>query len=79
MNLWNYRVIRQLIGSDDDQVVWLAVYEVHYTDGVPTLCSERPIELGGESLEELRVEMELFQKALQLPVLDMEIFEKKTS
>ncbi len=79
MNLWNYRVVRQLIGSDADQVVWLAVYEVHYTDGVPTLCSERPIELGGESLEELRGEMELFQKALQLPVLDMEIFEKKTS
>lgn len=77
MNYWNYRVVRRLIGPDKDK--WLAVHEVHYTDGVPTLCSARPIELGGESLEELRGEMELFQKALQLPVLDMEIFEKKTS
>lgn len=72
MNHWNYRVIRQIIGPDKDE--WFAVHEVHYTDGVPTLCSERPIELGGESLEELHEELQRFQKALQLPVLDHDTF-----
>lgn len=79
MNIWNYRVIRQTIGSGADQVVWMAVHEVHYTNDVPTLCSERPIELGGETLEELQQELQHFQKALQLPVLEMEIFERKIS
>ncbi|MHB8883027.1 MAG: hypothetical protein ACYC69_16150 [Thermodesulfovibrionales bacterium] len=59
---WDYRVI-QSGGA-------FTIHEVHYNDqGDMTAVSEDPMGPSGETLEDLRDDMEYFLQALSLPVL----------
>jgi hypothetical protein len=82
---WNYRVIRHV--EEDwregavgipvcDLVDVYTVHEVYYGDeGVPWGYTEEPSYPQGESLEELRKDMEYYARAVIEPVLKEEDFE----
>lgn len=60
---WNYRVVRQ----DDTYTI----HEVYYDqEGRITAFSTNPVAPCGETLEELRVDMDRQRRALDEPVLD---------
>ena len=62
---WNYRIFRENDGG-------LAVREVFYgRDGKIIACSDIPVELSGESIEDLNLELEWFKEAMSLPVLTL--------
>ena len=65
---WNYRVLRfQTPGMLDPQY---AIHEVYFdAEGRITGCTEEEVSPFGESLEELREDLEAYKKALDLPVL----------
>ncbi len=59
---WNYRVI-----EDKEN---FRIHEVYYNDaGEITAISEDPIVLEGETLEELKDDLEYYFAALESPVL----------
>lgn len=59
---WNYRIVR----NGD----YLGICEVYYTDGKPDgYCEATP---GGDTIEELRQDLEYMCEALRLPVLDID-------
>ncbi len=59
---WNYRVI------EDKEV--FRIHEVYYNDaGEITAISEDPIVPQGETLEELKDDLEYYSAALKCPVL----------
>lgn len=63
---WNYRVFREDDGG-------LAVREVFYDRGGKIIaCSDAPVELSGESIEDLNLELEWFKEAMTLPVLTLD-------
>lgn len=67
---WNYRVMRHGNG-------WLAIHEVHYfDDGKGMNCTVRPVDVSGESIEELRGDLERMMRALDEPILAMPQFEE---
>jgi hypothetical protein len=60
---WNYRVMRR--------ENTYAIYEVYYdNDGNMETFSEEPVCPMGESLEELRQDLEHYERALAQPTLD---------
>lgn len=62
MMRWNYRAI-----LEDN---YYTIREVYYDEDDSIIaCAEQPIELGGESLEELTTLLKWFQEALNEPVL----------
>ena len=62
---WNYRVVVK----DGN----CSIYEVYYDDnGRIEAFTEEPVGPSGESLEELRQDLEYFQLALDQPALDYE-------
>ncbi|RFA30017.1 hypothetical protein CAI21_07305 [Alkalilimnicola ehrlichii] len=64
---WNYRIVRK-------QGV-LAVFEVYYDeDGKPETCTADPVAPQGETLDELRGDLEHYVAALASPILDIEQF-----
>lgn len=73
---WNYRVVRYRKARPDD---WLAVHSAFYNDGVPPdgkphSISVTSIAPQGESLDELKSDLEKMQRALELPILDYDDF-----
>lgn len=63
--VWNYRVI------EHDKLFY--IHEVYYNDnGDITAISEDPMHPHGETLEELKNDMEYFLQALSRPVLQKE-------
>ena len=63
--VWNYRVIEY------DKMFY--IHEVYYNDnGDITAISEDPMHPHGETLKELKNDMEHFQQALKRPVLKKE-------
>jgi hypothetical protein len=59
---WNYRVILQ-----DD---YYSIHEVYYDDdGNIESWTEQPVGIGGETLEELKGDLEYYKHALEKPVL----------
>lgn len=68
MMSWDYRVIEHE-GA-------FTVHEVHYNEkGAIISVSEDPMGPSGETLEELKADMEFFLQALDLPVLRKEEIE----
>lgn len=60
--IWNYRVI------EHDR--FFAIHEVYYNDkGDITAISEDPMEPSGQTLEELKGDLEYFLQVLNKPVL----------
>lgn len=72
---WNHRVIRRTFEIGDEIEHQFGVYEVYYdTDGKPIMCTETPVAPAGETIEELRTELERYTKALENPILNYEDF-----
>ena len=58
---WNYRIVRR---GD-----YLGMCEVYYTNGKPDgLCEATP---GGDTIDELRRDLEYMCEALRLPIMDI--------
>lgn len=56
MSHWNHRVLKQIL---PDGTEWYTVREVFYNDdGTIFAYTEKPVEIAGESLAELRQEIE---------------------
>jgi hypothetical protein len=70
---WNHRVVRKVYPSG---VVMFGIHEVLYKDYLPNLVTENPIDLSGESMEELRETLDWIMKALSQPVLEYSDFEE---
>lgn len=67
---WNWRIV--------NKDGWLAIHEVHYdADGNPFACTERPTFPSGETLEELRKDLQAYSTALERPILPYEMFGKE--
>ncbi|MFA6049582.1 MAG: hypothetical protein WC761_00025 [Candidatus Paceibacterota bacterium] len=74
---WNYRVLIKHLPAPDN-TVWYAIHEVYYNEaGEPTMCSSEAMEPCGETLEELAADLKRMAGALEKPVLDHAIFERK--
>ncbi len=67
--VWNYRVI-----ANEEINPYYTIHEVYYYDGQPITLTENRIAAFGESVEELRSDMQLMIKALDKPVLKREDF-----
>lgn len=68
MSYWNYRVIRQYHMETDTEI--FQIHEVYYDDKHQIEgWTELPIAAMGESLSELKGDMELMRKAFEKPVL----------
>jgi hypothetical protein len=71
---WNYRVIRH--HDKKTNVDFHTIHEVYYHGEKPSMVSENPMHPFGETVEELKKDMELFMKAFDKPVLDWTVFHK---
>ena len=72
MSSWNYRVVKHKNPDGD----WYAVHQVHYNDaGDINAISEDPISPFGESVVELRKDLNLMQMAYTAGVLDYDTIE----
>lgn len=70
---WNYRVLQH----SNDREQWYEIHEVYYdAAGEPELCTERAAIPGGETVEELREDLQLYTRALEQPVLEYATFER---
>jgi hypothetical protein len=68
MSHWNYRIIRKYY--KESQSSTYQIHEVHYDDeNVIEGWTQSPVEPMGESLAELRNDIQYFLKAFQKPVL----------
>lgn len=64
---WNHRVIREPTG---DGYWGYSIHEVHYDDdGKPEMMTSGDMSPHGETIEVLRMELEMFSRALDRPVL----------
>jgi len=71
---WNHRVLYHA-PTDKNPDEWFAIHEVYYDEnGKPTMCTKEPVEPFGESLDELKEDMQWFLAALDKPVLNFEDF-----
>ena len=67
---WNHRIIKREY-PDAIEVVVYGIYEVYYNDkGVPTMCTEEPMRLWGESVKDLKETLKRMKRCLDEPVLD---------
>jgi len=65
MITWNYRVFQELAGD-------FVIREVFYEKDQIIACTQNPVEPFGNTLEELRLCLQDFQQALNLPVLHLD-------
>lgn len=63
---WNYRIVKTAFEQGDRYAIHEVYYDAH---GNPTSRTAEPCCPIGETLEELRAEMERYQKAMEKPVL----------
>lgn len=82
MSHWNYRVVRKAYppGADGTIEHALGIHEVYYDDnGDPQMVTEERMDPHGETLDELRADLAHMLKALDAPVLEYEVFERKAA
>ena len=76
--MWNYRVVRTERQTKKEQYDIYQLYEVYYDDdGKIEGMTENAMQPYGESLEELKNDLQWMMEALREPVLDMEELEKQ--
>ncbi len=69
---WNYRVLAK---KQSDDSIFLDIYEVYYDeDGNPEYCTENPITVGGDDLEDIQWQLDKMRDALSKPVLNYDDF-----
>ena len=64
---WNHRVMLHKGADAGDD--YYSIHEVHYDDGRPVGYTEHGVDVGGNSVEELRVTLERMLRCLEQPVL----------
>jgi len=64
---WNYRVLKKTL--DEGEVY--EIHEVYYKGNAIHMWSEDPISPYGESLEELKKDLQYQLEALELPILEV--------
>lgn len=68
---WNYRIIKTTIGGEDSY----GIHEVYYDEnGKPKMYSEDPIPAHGETLTELREDMDRLLQAFEKPIISSDDF-----
>lgn len=68
---WNYRVIRRQSECEER----VAIHEVYYgNDGVPRSCTENPVAPAGETVEDLKKDIEMMKQAFDKSILEYEDF-----
>lgn len=70
---WNHRVMRRVFtpAGYDEATEWFTIHEVYYNfDGSVATFTKEGIRPHGESLEELKESIQMFQRALDQPVLE---------
>ena len=68
MSTWNYRVLERKDKKTGEKTY--AIHEVYYNEnGNPDGCTKNSIAPMGESLEELKGDIEYYLRALKKPVL----------
>ena len=69
--IWDYRVVRKELkdGSYSDE--WYSIQEVYYDDetGEP-MAQTIDLQIEGDTISEIRTQLELMLKAIEEPVLD---------
>lgn len=78
MGHWNHRVVRRVYPNDGEGYVEYAVHEAFYGldgDNKPSI-TEEPDSPHGETLEELREDLQRMLRVLDAPVLDYETREE---
>lgn len=82
MSHWNYRVLHSIYvhESDNYKEHHYAIHEVYYNDnGDPKSCTVNSVGPSGETLEELKSDLENYTKALSQPVLEYDDIGSKKS
>ena len=69
---WNHRVVRTVYEHE----TLLGIHEVFYEDGIPNMVTVNPVDVMGETLEELMQTLEWMLKALGQPILESSDFEE---
>lgn len=72
MDHWNHRVVRR--EHVDTGEVTFAIHEAHYDEVKVEAVTSEPIDVSGESVDDLRWVLEHMLKALDKPVLNYEEF-----
>lgn len=64
---WNYRVVKR----EDKGQEWYAIHEVYYDEqGKPEMITESAISPSGETIDEVRRDLEYMQRALTKPAVN---------
>ena len=64
---WDYRVVHRVVNAEEIY----AVHEVYYDeDGFPSMVTEKPIPVQGETYEELVKDVVHYIAALAYPILE---------
>jgi hypothetical protein len=64
---WNHRVLKTKDGVDGSD--WYAIHEVFYEDGKPRSYTANPIDVSGESIDDIRWVLERMRECLDKPAL----------
>ena len=78
---WNYRVVKRTseeilrMAGDTEREITYSIHEAYYgtVDKADSITTE-PVYPSGESIKELKDDLELYTKALDKPVLNWEDF-----
>lgn len=66
MSTWNYRVL----AFEYKEETYLRIHEVYYDiNGVPDGYSESPSQIGGEDIDDIKLNVALVSMALSKPIL----------
>lgn len=69
---WNHRLFQE---PDTDGEPWLTIREIYYDDkGVPNGYTGDEIAANGNTVEEVRLQLERMLRCLELPILKAEDF-----
>lgn len=75
---WNYRILAKNFHGE----IQYALYEVHYEDDTPMICTENPVypvSFSGEfkdPIESINWQLDAMKKASEKPILDYDNFPK---
>jgi hypothetical protein len=67
---WNHRVLKH----EDKDLPYYQIHEVYYEDGKPTSCTKDGVLTWGESLDDLKWQLQKMLEALDNPVLNYDDF-----
>lgn len=64
---WNYRVVRGVWGGS----TWYTIREVYYSpEGVVETMTKKGVDPRGETLDELKADLQYMLKSLEEPILE---------